>query len=247
MKKILLITTIILVGVVFAGCQKKSTVSITAASSSTPIPETLQQIDSSGTGTKPTSSTTSTTSQAAQSQSFVSDGATVDNTFQQNYQVALDDAQKALRSGVKYCGAKISFYGATLAEANQQSFIFYSDDFSKDYYWVVSLNGYQDNQKTRSFAAKKDLSTELKCMTNTGSAPGTFSDIYDQLTKTDQFKKVDVGTIAQTTLETTDTGWSVAVVNNAGESIIVNTINPQTATQAVTAPKASVSAITVTD
>ena len=228
LKKIATLCVIGVFALSFSGCEKKSTVSV--SSSATPIPDALQKIDS---GVSASGSAVATSSATSDEQSFINDAASIDSTFQQNYQVALEDAQKSLKSGVKYCGAKITFYGATLSQDNKQSFVFYSNEFSNDYYWVVSLNGYQDNLKTRAFAAKKDMTSEIKCMSATGSAPGTFSDIYSKVISGEQFKKTDPGIIAETTLETMDSGWSVTVINNAGQSVIVDNINP-TATKSVT-------------
>lgn len=251
LKKIATFCVIAVFALSFSGCQKKSTVSV--SSSSTPIPDALQKIDS---GVSASGSATANSSATSEGQSFINDTASIDSTFQQNYQVALDDAQKSLKSGVKYCGAKITFYGATLSQDNKQSFIFYSNDFSNDYYWVVSLNGYQDNLKTRAFAAKKDMTSEIKCMTASGSAPGTFSDIYAKVISGEQFKKTDPGTIAETTLETMDSGWSVTVINNAGQSVIVDNINPtatkssvttQSTAKSPTATATNNNVITVTD
>jgi hypothetical protein len=219
MKKLIIVSVLLLLVASLSGCVKKSSVSITATSK-TPIPSELKNLQAN----QPVNSSTAV-SQSQPPQIFLTDKAVIDSTFSQNYTVALDDAQKSLRSGVKYCGSKIRFYGATMSEKSEQSFIFYSDEFSKDYYWVVTLNGYQENRKTRSFAARKDLVSELKCMVNTGNAPGIFSASYEKLVKTDQFNRVDPGTIALTNIETMDVGWNITIINNAGESILTNMIN----------------------
>jgi len=219
-KKIAVFLVLSLAVFLFSGCERKSSVSVTTASS-TPIPEELQG----SSDTSPTATTSQTTDSSSQNE-FVIDSATIDNTFQQNYDVALDDAQKSLKSGVKYCGAKVTFYGATLTESSKQSFVFYSDLFSADYYWVVTLNGYQANQKTRAFVPKRDMVNEIKCMTNTGPAPSTFTGEYKQLTKSDKFKNIDPGTIAETTIETTNANWNITIINNIGESALVQTLGP---------------------
>lgn len=219
-----------------SGCQKKSnlTTTPTATGSTTTSPNTnstsndLQELNASISPVAGGSSTSSSLNKT--DQEYIVDSAMIDSLFRENYQIALEDAQKSLKSGVKYCGAKVSFYGATLTETNKQSFIFYSDTFSKDYYWIVSLNGYQENQKTRSFAARKDLVNELKCMTTTGSAPILFTGAYEEVTKTDKFQRIDPGTIAETTLETMNNGWNVTITDNAGTNKLVTTINP-TATE----------------
>lgn len=240
MKKTFFILLVLFAVVFLSGCQKKSDLAVAPNPSSssvtgapvagagtpTAIPSTIAHLNDNisvaATASKPATATST--------ESFILDASSADTIFQQNYAIALDDAQKALKSGVKYCGAKVSFFGATLSETNQQSFIFYSDSFSMDYYWIVTLNGYLNNQKTRAFAAKKDLASELKCMTSTTNAPGTFSNAYSNLIKTEKFKKIDPGTIAQTVLETMDTSWNISVINNAGQNVIVTAIN-STATQ----------------
>jgi len=222
LKKVAVVFIVITLTSSFYGCQKKSTVTLTSSNTATPVPKELQNPDANSS----VQATASVSANSNSQESFIVDAPAIDNTFEKNYAIALEDAQKSLLSAVKYCGAKVSFFGATLSEISKQDFIFYSDQFSKDYYWVVSLNGYQDNHKTRAFAAKKDLVGELKCMASTGRAPGSYSNAYEQLTKTSQFQKVDPGTIALTTLETMDTGWNITVTNNAGENVVVNTINP---------------------
>jgi hypothetical protein len=218
------------------GCQKKSSLTTTPTTTGSTTPNStasatagdLQELNASISPVGAGSGTSS--GQNKTDQGYIVDSAMIDSLFRENYQIALEDAQKSLKSGVKYCGAKVSFYGATLTETNKQSFIFYSDTFSKDYYWIVSLNGYQNNQKTRSFAARKDMVNELKCMTSTGSAPALFTGAYEEVIKTDKFQRIDPGTIAETTLATMNNGWNVTITDNAGTNKFVTTINP-TATE----------------
>jgi len=221
-KKLIAVVIVFAFTFLLSGCEKKSDVSI-ADITITPLPEELQGVsagDDNGSATSRTGG-----AQISQEEDFITDAEVIDETFQQNYQVALADAQQALQKGVKYCGAKITFYGATMADTSIDSFVFYSDSFSKDYFWVVTLDGYQNNLKTRSFAARRDLADEIKCMTNTADAPGTISDIYEQLTTSDEFKISDHGTTAQTILETANSAWTVSVINNVGGISIRQTIS----------------------
>ena len=253
MKKITIIFSVLLLASSFYGCQKKSTSSLTGTGTD-PMPSTVSGANST---TSVTASTTTVASSSAttdssqprsyqQIDSYVVEQTQVDTTFRQNYQTALADAQRALKGGAKYCGSIVKFYGAQLTSQNDQSFVFYNDDFSKDYYWIVDLNGYQDNAKLRSFTARRDIATSIKCLTAPPADPPTFASYYLRFSATDKFKMIDPGIIAQTTLSTMDTSWSVVVTDNAGAIAATEVMNVAAA-GASTAPVSSTDTPTSSD
>lgn len=215
----------VLLAAFLSGCQKKSTTQIASTDTLPPELENLQvnspvSTDSTADQDKPKS--------YQKIDSFVEEQTQIDDIFKQNYQAAYEDAQRALKGKAIYCGAIIKFYGATLFLQNDQSFVFYSDDFSRDYYWIVNLNGFKDNQKLRSFTAKRDLTSDIKCLASPAANPPLFSSFYLRFSESDKFKLIDPGIIAETRLQTQDTAWKIIVTDNAGAVAASELMNPQT-------------------
>jgi hypothetical protein len=120
-RKVFVFASVLLASFSLVGCQKKTsnlTVTTTAvATTKSPDTSALEQLNNSLASPSATGSKTST---VGSGQEFIIDSAMIDSLFRENYQIALEDAQKSLKSGVRYCGAKISFYGASLTESNKQ-------------------------------------------------------------------------------------------------------------------------------
>jgi len=223
--KVTSLFVMVLLAAFLSGCQKKSTTQIASTDTLPPELENLQvnspvSTDSTADQDKPKS--------YQKIDSFVEEQTQIDDIFKQNYQAAYEDAQRALKGKAIYCGAIIKFYGATLFLQNDQSFVFYSDDFSRDYYWIVNLNGFKDNQKLRSFTAKRDLTSDIKCLASPAANPPLFSSFYLRFSESDKFKLIDPGIIAETRLQTQDTAWKIIVTDNAGAVAASELMNPQT-------------------
>ncbi len=234
--KVTSLFVIVLLATLLYGCQKKSTTQVTSTDALPPELENLQV----NSPVAPDSTASENQPKSYQKiDTFVEEQTQVDEIFKQNYQAAYEDAQRALKGKAIYCGAIVKFYGATLFAQNDQSFVFYSDDFSKDYYWIVNLNGFKDNQKLRSFTAKRDLTSDIKCLANPTANPPLFSSFYLRFSGSDKFKLIDPGIIAETRLQTQDTAWKIIVVDNAGAIAASELMNPQTTQAQSTSPVAT--------
>jgi hypothetical protein len=60
------------------------------------------------------------------------------------------------------------------------------------------------------------MTNDIKCFTTPPADPPTFSSYYGRFVTLDKFKLTDPGIIAQTSISTMDTGWSVVVTDNSG-------------------------------
>ncbi len=233
MKKFVFVFAVVVISLSLSACTKKSDTTSKVNSSniaSEALPAAAGSLAATATSSSVSNASNQNSSQPKSYQqidSFVEEKTQIDDTYKTNYQLALEDAQRALKGGAKYCGTIITFYGAQLTSQNIQGFLFYNDDFSKDYYWLVELNSYGSVKKTRSFIARRDIASDLKCQTNQTGSLNLFSAAYEQFTQTEKFKLIDPGIIAQTKLYPMDTGWSINVIDNAGNTAANEILNTQ--------------------
>lgn len=233
----------VVAGLSLSACTKKSNLnsSSSAVNSSNVASEALPAEALSVSANSSPSASGSKTNQPQSYQtidSFVTEKTLIDDTYRQNYQVALEDAQRALKGSAKFCGTIIKFYGAQLTSQNIEQFLFYNDDFSKDYYWLVELNSYGTVKKTRSFIARRDIASDIKCAANPSATLAMFSSTYEQFTATEKFKMIDPGIIALTTIYPMDASWNIVVTDNAG-AVSANEILNVTAAASVTSAQSA--------
>jgi hypothetical protein len=91
------------------------------------------------------------------------------------------------------------------------------------------------------------MTNDIKCFTTAPTDPPTFSSYYQRFIATDKFKLIDPGIIAQTTLATMDTGWSITVTDNLGAISATEILSPsaQAASSIVATPAQPVASETV--
>ncbi|MCX6809798.1 MAG: hypothetical protein NTZ65_03580 [Candidatus Berkelbacteria bacterium] len=238
--KLIILALITSTGLFLVGCTPKST----STTGNVAVSEVSPPADISQSATSGTSSVAPTggTGNVATGPTMkISDASQISVNFQKNYQVALQDANTSLQNKAKYCGVITEYVGPFVTTYPKESFFFYADELSKDYYWVVSFDALKNNQKQRLFAARRDYKDQIKCMTTPPAQPSDFVASYQALLDSGKTNSLTATQVGRTTIATWDTKWLVTMAGFEGQ----NMLSEQTESTSASTT-ASTSATTVT-
>lgn len=173
MKKLLPLFLAVVIALALSGCKRKSTESVETDLTSPPA-NTFSQTEGSPTPT-------ATTIAADSSLASAVDVASIDAIFKQNFTLAEQDAKSVMGDETKFCFARVSFLGGIVSPTGQMDYFFENSAKIKDYWWLVSFDTAQDNQKKRYLAAKRDWAG-IVC--TTAKEPPSFASVYTNLAAT---------------------------------------------------------------
>jgi hypothetical protein len=214
MKKTFFILAAMSLALALSGCEKKTDATVSAIATAPPALSSIT----------PTSDSSATAT--AQSAPQVNGADQIEATYQKNYQTALADANQSLQNKAKFCAAQIKYPGSQITNNGEESFFFYADELSKDYYWVVVFDGMQNNKKKRLFAARRDLTDEIKCMTNPTATPPSFIQAYQNLLASGKISSLDASSVALTTIGLQDTTFRIDIIGYDGQTIQSESVSP---------------------
>lgn len=220
MKKILISASVIVVALLLTGCQAKTT---------TPQQEipVAPAADDTGLDTAPVTGEADSTP-ATSSLTASIDTASIDTVFNQNFALAAEDAKTMLGDQVKFCFAKVSFLGGIISTKGEMNYFFTSDAKIADYYWLVSFDSTQDNQKKRYLAAKRDWGNP-NCTSL--AAPPSFASAYTAFAADGTIDTSTALTSAKVNMTLTQDIWKMELFNTDGALILseISATQPATA------------------
>ena len=218
MKKILVSVSVIVVALLLTGCEAKTTVS----QEEIPVPPAA---DDTGLDTPPVTGE-SDPAPATSSLTASIDTASIDTVFNQNFALAQEDAKTILGDEARFCFAKVSFLGGVVSTKGEMNYFFTGDNKIADYYWLVSFDSTQDNQKKRYLAAKRDWGNPT-CTTLL--APPSFANAYTSLAAGGTIDTSTALTSARLNMTLTQDVWTMELFNTDGALILSETAATQPA------------------
>lgn len=221
MKKTLISALVIVIAFLLTGCEAK-----TATTQDMTVPpatnDTTSEVAPITDDTTPASSGTSSLTSAI-------DTGSIDTVFNQNFTLAQEDAKKMLGDEAKFCFAKVSFLGGVISTKGEMNYFFVNDMKIADYYWLVSFDSTQDNQKKRYLAAKRDWGNPA-CTTL--PAPSSFASAYEAFIANGAIDASSALTSAKVNMTFVQDIWKMELFNTEGALITSQTSTASPATAA---------------
>jgi len=212
MKKILIFTLIIVVAFLLTGCKAKD-----VSTEKMTVPPTT---DDSASEKPPITDDTAPALSDASSLTSAIDVTSIDTVFNQNFTLAQEDAKKILGDGAKFCFAKVNFLGGVILTKGEMNYFFVNDAKIADYYWLVSFDSTQDNQKKRYLAAKRDWGNPV-CTSLT--APSSFASAYKVFIENGTIDASSVLASAKVNMTLVKDAWKIELFNTEGSLILSET------------------------
>jgi hypothetical protein len=207
MKKIIVISLFVVVSLSFGGCQPKG------------ISEEVAPANETTSEEAPLTEDTLTAQEPVPASTV--DVEAIDNIFNQNFSLALEDAKKNLGENTKFCFVKISFLGGVISTKGKMDFFFENSQKIANYYWLVSFDSTSpENQKKRYLAAQKDWG-EQSCTTM--ETPPSFATAYNNFAKAGKLDTVTTALAARTDMTLVDKLWKIELFSISGETIFSET------------------------
>ncbi len=224
MKKTFLLVIMATIALLLTGCEAKDNSNI-GAEITPPASEAVSQVPLAGSATP---------SQASQTDSLASsiDITSIDAVFNQNFGLAQDDAKKIL-GDAKFCFAQVNFLGGVISTKGEMNFFFENDSKIANYYWMVTLDSTQNNQKKRYLAAKRDWGSPA-CTTLT--SPPSFALAFVDFINSGTVTSSTMLSTAKVVMTLTNNLWEIELFNTSGELILSQS---QTASPKATTSPAS--------
>ena len=166
-REVLVVFLVLSVSLIFSGCQKKPPQSTTSLSADNGLSEAIDQDD--------TGETISDLQGGVQIESPQDSGGqakleveALASQYEENLNSATQIANSTLQNTASFCSAIIEFPGSdTIANAKQTFFFTSSQEYLKDWYWVVEFDELEGKlkggKKRELFAARRGFD-EVKCV-----------------------------------------------------------------------------------
>lgn len=221
MKKILISVSVMVIALLLTGCEAKTTV----PQEEIPVPPAA---DDTGLDTPPVTDETDSPPVTSSLTASI-DTASIDTVFNQNFALAQEDAKTILGNEAKFCFARVSFLGGVVSTKGEMNYFFTDSGKIADYYWLVSFDSTQDNQKKRYLAAKRDWGNPT-CTSL--SAPPSFANAYTSLAAGGLIDTSTALTSAKLNMTLIQDVWTMELFNTDGALILSEIAAPQPAVAA---------------